>query len=104
MLEVSSEAKIKLEEFFAAEGGEKSAIRIAVMGGGNQGPSLGLIIDEPSDSDFVDETQGIPLIVEGGLMHYCQSISIDFTIGTQGTCGGASGSGFLIKTKVPLNF
>jgi len=102
-LQISPEALTKLEELHQTEGGEHSAIRIAVMGGGSRGPGLGLIVDEPNADDirFTDFT--VPIIVDRSLMNYCKQISIEFQVGTDGRCGGASGSGFLIAAQNPIN-
>ncbi len=43
------------------------------------------------------------MIIDANLIDYCRSITIDFTIGSQGKCGGASGSGFIITPEQPLN-
>ncbi len=48
MIQVTDEAHLKLGELLQAEGSEDSAVRIAVMGGGSQGPALGLVVDEAS--------------------------------------------------------
>lgn len=104
MLQISSETLIKLEELHQAEGGEKSAIRIAVMGGGKHGPGLGLVVDEPSDDDILFDEFSIPIIVDRNLMNYVRKISIEFRTGSDGRCGGASGSGFLITPENPINF
>lgn len=103
MLEVSPEALVKLTEMVAAQGGERSGIRIAVMGGGTQGPGLGLVVDTPGENDVVIDEHGTALIVDRSLIEYCRSISIDFTTGSGGRCGGASGSGFIIRPERPIN-
>ena len=104
MLTISPEALIKLEEMHQAEGGENTAIRIAVMGGGSHGPGLGLIVDEQNDDDMLFDEFSIPIIVYRNLMNYCRDISIDFRTGTDGRCSGVSGSGFLIATGNPMNY
>lgn len=103
MLQISTEALIKLEELHQAEGGENSAIRIAVMGGGNHSPGLGLVVDERSDDDILFDEFTIPIIVDRNLMNYCRKISIEFRTGSDGRCGGASGSGFLLTPETPIN-
>lgn len=103
MIQVTEEALAKLEELLRSEGGEQSAIRVAVMGGGSKGPGLGLVVDEATDEDMRYEVGTIALIIDRGLINYCSSVTIDFTIGTEGKCGGVSGSGFLIAPKNPVN-
>ncbi len=104
MLDVSPEALEKLTEMVAAQGGERSGVRIAVMGGGGQGPGLGLVVDAPGENDLVVDQRGTALIIDRSLLAYCRSISIDFTSGSAGRCGGASGSGFIITPEQPVNF
>ena len=104
MIQVTEEALTKLEELLRSEGGEQSVIRIAVMGGGSKGPGLGLVVDEAAEEDKRYDVGGIPLIIDRGLLDYCGSVTIDFTLGTEGKCGGASGSGFLIVPENPVNF
>ena len=85
-----------------AEGNDNAAIRVAVMGG-PQGPVLGLIIDDVGEDDMSFTHKAIPLIIDRKLMEYCNSITIGFRQGTEGSCGGSSGSGFLIKSENSLN-
>lgn len=101
MLHIREEAEEHLNNLLI-EGSTKSAIRIAVMGGVH-GPGLGLIVDEAGENDLYFEHNNIPLIVDKKLMDYCQSITIGFKTGTDGSCGGSSGSGFLINSENPLN-
>ncbi len=102
MIQVSEEALVKLKELLLAEGSEKSAIRIAVMGGDSRGPGLGLVVDEAVGNDRRYDIGGLPVIIDSSLIDYCASITIDFTVGTQGGCG-ASGSGFIITPQQPVN-
>jgi len=104
MIQVTEEALTKLEELLHSEGGERSAIRVAVMGGGDKSPGLGLVVDEAGNQDMSYDVGGIPLIIDRGLIDYCRSITIDFTVGAEGKCGGSSGSGFLIVPENPVNF
>lgn len=104
MLEISGEALIKLGEMIAADGGPESGVRIAPMGGGISGSGLGLIVDEPSESDVVAQESGVLVIVEKNLMEYCQKITVEFQTGQTGSCGGTSGSGFVIVSKQPIAF
>jgi len=104
MIQVTDEALVKLKEMLQAEGSKNSAVRIAVMGGGAQGPALGLVVDETTGDDTRYDVGGLPMLIDGGLDDYCRSITIDFTVGIEGKCGGASGSGFIITPEQPLNF
>jgi len=103
MLDVSKEAIGQLAELLS-QGGPDSGIRIAVMGGGTDSPGLGLIVDEAKDSDISIQKGAIPFIIDRSLIEYCQIITISFATGSGGTCGGNSGSGFLITPEKPINF
>lgn len=100
MLEINDEAIEHLTNLLI-QGNSESAIRIAVMGGG-QGPGLGLIVDEANNSDVSIHQKGIPFIIDRNLLEYCKTISIGFRIGNSGSCGGSSGSGFLITPENPI--
>ena len=93
-----------LRELLSAEGGERAAVRIAVMGGGTRGPSLGLVVDEAGTGDKAYDVGGVPVIIERNLIAYCRSVTIDFTVGAGGACGGSSGSGFVIAPENPVSF
>ncbi len=103
MVQVTEDALEKLREMLSTEGGDQSAVRIAVMGGGTQRPSLGLVVDEAGVGDKRYDVDGVPVIVDRSLIEYCRSVTIDFTVGAGGTCGGSSGSGFIIAPENPLN-
>jgi len=100
MLEVRDEAVEHLMNMLT-EGSQGPALRIAVMGG-SSGPRLGLIVDEKSDDDVSLTCKNIPFIIEQKLFEYCQTITIGFQKGRDGSCGGSSGSGFLIHSTNPL--
>ncbi len=102
MLKIDTEAEEHLAKLLADEG-EHAAIRVAVMGG-IQGPGLGLVIDEAAEGDLKIEHKNLSFIVDRKLMAYCQSITIGFRKGSEGGCGGSSGSGFLITSENPLIF
>ncbi len=102
MLKICREAEEHLKNLLS-EGNENEAIRIALMGGAH-GPGLGLVIEEAGKDDLKFEHQGLQFIVDKKLMDYCKSITIGFRQGSEGSCGGSSGSGFLIESENPLNF
>ena len=104
MLEISDTALEKLGELVAAEGGPDSGVRIAPMGGGISSSGLGLIVDEPTETDVVVENGGVRIIVDRNLIDYCKTITIEFQTGREGSCGGSSGSGFMITPGEPINF
>ncbi len=103
MLEVSEQALEKLSELLSAQDSREAAIRIAVMGGGAGSPCLGIIVDDVRETDVIYQLDEIPVIVDSNLIAWCKSITIDFTTGISGRCGGASGSGFIITPEQPIN-
>jgi Fe-S cluster assembly iron-binding protein IscA len=104
MLKISDIALEKLGELVAAEGGLESGVRIAPMGGGISSSGLGLAVDEPGEADYVVQQSGVMVIVDHSLMEYCKTITIEFQAGREGSCGGSSGSGFIITPGQPINF
>ncbi len=103
MLEVSEEALEKLAEMLSAQENSEAAIRIAIMGGGANSPCLGIIVDDVRETDVLIKKDETPLIIDRNLIEYCKTISIDFTTGSSGRCGGSSGSGFIITPGQPIN-
>lgn len=103
MLEVSERALEKLAELLSLEDNGESAIRIAIMGGGAASPCLGIIVDDVRETDVLYQINETPVIIDGNLIEWCKSITIDFTTGSAGRCGGASGSGFIITPEQPIN-
>jgi Fe-S cluster assembly iron-binding protein IscA len=104
MLQISEEALEKLGELVAADGGPTSGVRIAPMGGAVSSSGLGLVVDEPGETDFIHRQGDVLIIVDQGLIDYCKTITIEFLVGREGSCGGSSGSGFIITPGQPINF
>jgi len=73
-----------------------SALRVALMGGGWSGPSLGLALDEPKDNDAKYEQDGLTFLVDNNLLDSCGSIKIDFV-------DAGMRSGFSISSAKPLS-
>ena len=76
-LNVTDLAVTKLKEYMQANNIE-SALRVALMQGGWSGPSLGLALDEPKDSDKVFENDTLKFLVEDSLMSTCGGITVDY--------------------------
>lgn len=95
MLTVSDEALGYLRDLLNQSGEVNGAIRVAVMG--NSG--LGIIVDQAGEKDARFEQDGLPVIIDQGLLDYCKSISITFTTGDGGECGT---NGYIITAENPL--
>jgi len=72
-----------------------SAIRIALMQGGCSGPSLGLALDEPKESDKVFDENNLKFLVDEELMQQCGTVKVDFV-------DAGYRSGFSITSTNPL--
>ena len=72
-----------------------SAIRIALMQGGCSGPSLGLALDEPKESDKVFDENNLKFLVDEELMQQCGTVKVDFV-------DAGYRSGFSITSANPL--
>ena len=73
-----------------------SDVRIALMQGGWAGPSLGLALDEPKDTDDITEQDGLKFLVDQGLVAQTGEIKVDFV-------DAGPRSGFSISSKIPLS-
>ena len=94
MLEVTELATQNLKSYME-ENNIDSALRVAIMGGGWAGPSLGLALDEPKDNDAKYEQDGLTFVVDNGLLTTCGSIKIDFV-------DAGMRSGFSISSTNPI--
>ena len=94
MFEVTDLA-IKNLKAYMEQNSIDSAIRIALMQGGWSGPSLGLALDEPKDSDKVFDQDELKFLIEAGLLTSCGSIKVDFV-------DAGPRSGFSISSSIPL--
>lgn len=61
-----------------AEKGEKKAVRVYVSGVGWGGPSFGLTLDEPKNTDNIYEIEGIKVIFEKDFEPYTKGFVIDY--------------------------
>ena len=77
MFEITKTATDKLAEFLKDR--EVPAIRIFLNTGGCGGPSLGMGLDEPRDTDDVFNIDGFKFIVDKEFMKAAEPIKIDFT-------------------------
>ncbi len=86
MLEITKAATDKLAEFLKDR--EVPAIRIFLNTGGCGGPSLGMALDEPRDTDDVFTIDGFKFIADKDFMKAAEPIKVDFSgFGFQFDCG-----------------
>ncbi len=77
MFEVSEKATEMIKE--AIRDQEKTpSIRVVFNEGGWLGPSLGLVLDEPSEDDKVFTQEGITYVVDQELFEKVKPIKVDF--------------------------
>ncbi len=98
MLEITEIATEKIKEHLAANS-QTGPVRVAVMGGGCSGPSLGLALDEAKESDTVVELGGLQVIMDQTLLSECGKTKIDFKPPSGCGCGGG---GFSVTSETPL--
>ena len=94
MFEVTELATQNLKSYME-ENKIESALRVAIMGGGWSGPSLGLALDEPKENDAKYEQDGLTFLVDNSLLDTCGAIKIDFM-------DAGMRSGFSISSDKPL--
>ena len=94
MFEVTESATQNLKSYMEQNSIE-SALRVALMSGGWSGPSLGLALDEPKETDAKYEQDGLTFLVDNNLLDTCGSIKIDFV-------DAGMRSGFSISSDKPL--
>ncbi|MBL0381607.1 MAG: hypothetical protein JKP90_18665 [Desulfofustis sp. PB-SRB1] len=101
-LVVSAAARPHLAAMLAAQPSAGSAIRLAVMGGGAEGSGIGLMLDDPDETDERFAFDTIELVVDSSLLSYCKQIRIDFQDGSSKACQGTP-RGFIITAETPIN-
>ena len=77
MLEVTKAATDKLAEYLKDR--EVPGIRIFLNTGGCGGPTLGMGLDEPRDTDDVFNIDGFRFIVDKEFMKAAEPIKVDFS-------------------------
>ncbi len=76
MLEVTETATSQIAEYFKDK--QVSPIRIFLNEGGWGGPSLGMALDEPNDTDKVYDVEGFKYIVNKDFMEKIKPVKVDF--------------------------
>ncbi len=89
---LSSNAAAKVSELIEAEGDESLSLRLAVRPGGCSGFSYDMYFDSAVDeSDIVNETDGVRVVVDPESAAMVGGATIDFRD------GGLQGAGFAIN-------
>lgn len=97
MLDVTVMAQQQIADFFKDKK-EVKPIRLFLNQSGWGGPSLALVLDEPTDMDQVFEFNGFKFIADKNLLQQAQPVKVDFKgVGFQITSnlkmeGGGCGS------------
>ncbi len=93
MIQVTKEAKDKLEQLFKEEGKENDEVyvRVSVASGGCSGLSYNLTFDSaPHEEDKVFEDKGIKILVDKKSFLYLVGTTLEYS-------GGLNGRGFVFN-------
>jgi len=94
MIEITELAAEKLS-MYLAENKLDSPVRISAINGCG-GPSLGLALDKPKESDYVHEAESFALLIAQDLSQACGKVKVDYLEKDSGS------SGFSLTTERPL--
>ena len=85
MITLTDTAAVKVKDLIAQEGDESLMLRVAVRPGGCSGFSYEMFFDTEKDSeDLVDETAGVPVVVDPSSAQLLTGATLDFKDGLQG--------------------
>ena len=85
MITLTDNASLKVKELLAQEGQDGLMLRVAVRPGGCSGFSYEMFFDTEKDSeDLVDETAGVPVVVDPSSAQLLSGATLDFKDGLQG--------------------
>ena len=85
MITLTDNASLKVKELIAQEGQDGLMLRVAVRPGGCSGFSYEMFFDTEKDSeDLVDETAGVPVVVDPSSAQLLTGATLDFKDGLQG--------------------
>lgn len=96
MLEITPLAQKKLKAFKEAENTDLP-IRIAIMSGASGSPNLGVLPDEATEKDQVQDLDGVQVIIDKELLEYCEEITVDYVKMESSSC--SLDGGFKISQK-----
>ena len=85
MITLTDTAAVKVKDLIAQEGDDKLMLRVAVRPGGCSGFSYEMFFDSERDSeDLVDETTGVPVVVDPSSAQLLSGATLDYKDGLQG--------------------
>lgn len=85
MITLTDNASLKVKELIAQEAQDGLMLRVAVRPGGCSGFSYEMFFDTEKDSDdLVDETAGVPVVVDPSSAQLLTGATLDFKDGLQG--------------------
>ncbi len=85
MITLTDNASLKVKELLAQEGEDNLMLRVAVRPGGCSGFSYEMFFDSERDSDdLLDETTGVPVVVDPSSAQLLTGATLDYKDGLQG--------------------
>lgn len=85
MITLTDTASLKVKELLAQEGEDGLMLRVAVRPGGCSGFSYEMFFDSEKDNDdLVDETTGVPVVVDPSSAQLLSGATLDYKDGLQG--------------------
>ncbi len=85
MITLTDNASLKVKELLAQEGQDGLMLRVAVRPGGCSGFSYEMFFDSEKDNeDLVDETTGVPVVVDPSSAQLLTGATLDYKDGLQG--------------------
>ena len=92
MFQVTEKASEMINAFLKDKD-DSTYIRVFLSQGGWSGPSLGMALDEPKDTDEIIEDKGVKYLIDKVLYDEVKPINVDFV-------ESAMGSGFSITSAM----
>jgi iron-sulfur cluster assembly protein/iron-sulfur cluster insertion protein len=85
VITLTDTATVKVKELIAQEGQDGLMLRVAVRPGGCSGFSYEMFFDTEKDSeDIVNETFGVPVVVDPSSLQLLTGATLDYKDGLQG--------------------
>jgi iron-sulfur cluster assembly protein/iron-sulfur cluster insertion protein len=85
VITLTDNASLKVKELIAQEGQDGLMLRVAVRPGGCSGFSYEMFFDTEKDNeDLVDDTAGVPVVVDPSSAQLLSGATLDYKDGLQG--------------------
>jgi iron-sulfur cluster assembly accessory protein len=85
VITLTDNASLKVKELLAQEGQDGLMLRVAVRPGGCSGFSYEMFFDSEKDNeDLIDETTGVPVVVDPSSAQLLTGATLDYKDGLQG--------------------